>query len=63
MITPDDLSVQRATLRELFQLTQRARMELIATRARLLEDIAQSYELMARADLLLTMPYLIRPDE
>ena len=63
MITPDDLSVQRATLRELFQQTQRARMELIATRARLLEDIAQSYELMARADLLLTMPYLIRPDE
>lgn len=57
MITPDDLSVQRATLRELFQQTQRARMELIATRARLLEDIAQSYELMARADLLLTMPY------
>ena len=58
MIGPVDLSVERAALRERFHEAQRGRMEVIASRARLLEDIVQSRELMARADFLLTLPYV-----
>ena len=53
-----DLSVERAALRQLFRQTQLARMEVIVTRARLVADIAQSRELMAHADYLLTFPYV-----
>ena len=56
-----DLSIERAALRERFHLAQLARMEVITSRARLDEDIAQSRELMAHADFVLTLPYLIRP--
>jgi len=53
-----DLPVEMAALREQFQHAQRARMEVIVSRARLIEDIAQSHEPMAQADFLLTLPYL-----
>ena len=53
-----DLSVERAKLRERFQQAQLAHMEAIASRARLVEDIAQLRELMAHADFLLTFPYV-----
>ena len=56
MITRADLSIERAALRERFRQAQLARMGVILSSARLLEDIAQSRELMARADFLLTMP-------
>ena len=49
---------QRATLKERFRLAQRARRETIAMRARVLEDIVQSRELMAHADFVLTLPYV-----
>ena len=55
-----DPSVDRAILRERFHLAQFARMEVIATRARLVEDVAQSRELMAHADFVLTLPYVKR---
>lgn len=55
-----DLSVKRAALRELFRQTQLARIEVIVSRARLVADIAQSRELMAHADFLLTFPYVNR---
>jgi len=55
---PADLSVERAALRERFQHAQWARMEVIASRARLVADIAQSRELMAYADLVLTLPFV-----
>ena len=51
-----DLSVVRAVLRERFRQAQLARMEVILSRARLLEDIAQSRGLMAHADFVLTFP-------
>jgi len=57
-VIASDLSVERATLRERFQQAQLARMEVIASRARLVEDTSQSRELIAHADFLLTMPYL-----
>jgi len=53
-----DLSVERAALGVRFQQAQLAHMEVIVSRARLLEDVAQSYELMARADFVLTLPYV-----
>ena len=53
-----DLSVVRASLRDLFHQAQLARMEVIASRARLVADIAQSRELMAHADFVLTFPYV-----
>ena len=54
-----DLSVERATLRELFHQVQRARIEVIASRARLVADIAQSREVMTRAaDFVLTLPFV-----
>ena len=53
-----DLSVERASLRERFRQAQLARMELIASRARLVQDIAQSRDLMAHADFVLTFPYV-----
>ena len=53
-----DLSVVRAVLRERFRQAQLARMEVILSRARLLEDIAQCRELMAHADFVLTFPYV-----
>ena len=53
-----DLSVERASLRERFRQAQLARMELITSRARLAEDIAQSRDLMAYADFVLTFPYV-----
>jgi hypothetical protein len=53
-----DLSVERATLRERFRQAQLARVEVIASRARLLADIAQSRELMAHADFVLTLPFV-----
>ena len=53
-----DLTVERAALRERFQQVQRARMELIVSKARLVEDIAQSRELIAHPDFLLTLPYV-----
>jgi hypothetical protein len=58
-----DLSVERAALRERFRLAQLTHMEVIASRARLIENIAQSRELIAHADFLLTLPYLIRPTD
>jgi len=58
-----DLSVERAALRVRFQQAQLAHMEVIASRARLVEDIAQSREVMARADFLLTFPYVNRPTD
>jgi len=53
-----DLSIERAALQDLFHQVQRARIEVIASRARLFADIAQSRELMAYADLVLTVPYV-----
>lgn len=53
-----DLSVERAALRELFHQAQLAQMEVIASRARLVADIAQSRELMAHADFVLTWPHV-----
>ena len=53
-----DLSVARASLRDLFHQAQLAHMEVIVTRARLVADIAESRELMAHADFLLTFPYV-----
>lgn len=55
---PADLSVERAALRELFHQAQLARREAIESRAHLVKDIAQSREVMARADLVLTLPYV-----
>ena len=55
--TRADLAVERAELRELFHQAQLARLEVIVSRARLVADIAQSRELMARADFVLTFPY------
>ena len=60
-LMPADLLVERAALREQFRQAQRAHMEVVVTRARIVEDIGRSRELMARADFLLTWPYLIRP--
>ena len=51
-----DLSVERAALRELFHQAQLAHMEVIASRVRLVADIAQSRQVMAYADLVLTLP-------
>ena len=42
----------------IFQEAQRGRMEAASSKARLVEDIAQSRELMAHADFLLTLPYV-----
>jgi len=53
-----DFSFQRAALRDLFQSAQRAHMEVTSSKARLVEDLTQSRELMEHADLLLTLPYL-----
>ena len=53
-----DLSVERAALRVRFQQAQLAHMEVIASKARLVADIAQSHELMAHADFVLTLPYV-----
>ena len=58
MIVPSDLSVERSAVRERFYAAQRGHMEAAASKARLVEDIAQSRELMAQADFLLTMPYV-----
>jgi len=60
-MSPPDLSVERAALRERFRQAQLARMEVILSGARIIKDIAQSRELMAQADFLLTMPYLKWP--
>jgi hypothetical protein len=63
---PADLSVERAALRDLLhqvQRVQRARIEVIASRARLVADIAQSRELRADADFVLTLLYVKRPRE
>ena len=59
---PADLPDDRAALRERFQQAQRAHMEVIISRARLLKDIAQSRELMAHTDFVLTWPYVMPPD-
>ena len=56
-----DLSIERATLRDLFHQAQLAHMEVTVSRARLVADIAQSRELMAYADLVLTLPYVRLP--
>ena len=53
-----DLSVERAALRERYHQAELARREVIASRTRLVADTAQSRELMARADFLLTLPYV-----
>jgi hypothetical protein len=53
-----DLSVEWAALRELFHQAQLAHREAIESRAQLVKDIAQSREVMARADLLLTLPFV-----
>ena len=53
-----DLSVVRASLQDLFHQAQLARMEVIVSRSRLVADIAQSRELMAHADFVLTFPYV-----
>lgn len=55
-----DFSSEWAELRERFQEVQRVRMEVVLSGARLVKDIAQSRELMAHADFLLTLPYLRR---
>ena len=60
---PADLSVERAALRDLLHQVQRARIEVIASKARLVADIAQSRELMADADFVLTLLYVKRPRE
>jgi hypothetical protein len=53
-------SFERDALRERFRGEQRAHTDVTARRARLDENIAQSRELMAQADFLLTLPYLIK---
>ena len=58
MIVPSDLSVERSALRKRFYEAQRGRTEVAASKVRLVEDIAQSRELMAQADFLLTVPYV-----
>ena len=60
---PADLSVERAALRDLFHQANLARLEVIASRVRLVADIAQSRELMAHADFLLTLPFVKRHRE
>ena len=55
---PADLSVERAELRELFHQAQLARIEVIVSRSRLVGDIAQSREVMAHADFVLTLPFV-----
>lgn len=56
-----DFSFERAALRDLFHEAQRAHMEVVVSRARIVEDVAQSHELMAHADFLLALPYLRGP--
>jgi len=58
-----DLSIERAALRDLFHQANLARLEVIASRSRLVADIAQSRELMAHADFLLVLPYVKRHRE
>jgi len=53
-----DLSVERTALRDRFRQAQLARMEVIASRARLVADIAQSREVIAYADFVLTLSYV-----
>ena len=53
-------SFERDALRDRFRGAQRAHTDVAARRARLDEDIAQSRKLMAHADFLLTLPYLIK---
>jgi len=48
----------RAALLELSRAAQRARVEVTVSRARLVKDIAESRELIARADFLLTLPHV-----
>src|SRR5262249_39135036 len=55
-----DPSVDRAILRERFHLAQFARMEVLSTRPRRVEDLAQSRHLTASADFVLTLPYVKR---
>ena len=57
-LKPADLSVERAALREWLRQIQRARIEVIASGARLVADIAQSREVMAYADSVLALPYV-----
>ena len=56
-----DLTFERAALRDLLHQLRCTRVELAASQARLIADIAQSHELMARADFVLTLPFLRGP--
>jgi len=51
----------RREIREQFHQAQRAHMEVTEISARLVKDIAESQELMAHADFVLTLPFLLRP--
>ena len=51
----------RREIREQFRQAQRAHMEVTEIRTRLVKDIAESHELMAHADFVLTLPFLLRP--
>jgi hypothetical protein len=53
-------SFERDALRDRLREARRARTDVAARRARLDEDITHSRELMAQADFLLTLPFLIK---
>jgi hypothetical protein len=55
----DHLSTQPYIgLDEHYRAVQTARLELMEIRARSIEAVSQSRELMARVDVLLTLPYV-----